>query len=174
MRNLGMLHAAQEQWESALESYAEAENLAKGMGTMDVLANILVSRALAQIGVGDLKGGERTSRQARAYMGRLRDRLGAECNKVDGIILRERGQYLEAEELLLEGRVLFKDLENLLGAAECTLELGIALQRRALGLQQLQIRGFAHIVAAAGDLISALGSRQDLLLEEDDLCLRVL
>jgi len=62
-------------------------------------------------------------------MEELEDRLGlAECDKVEGMILRERCQYLQAEKMLRQGRRVFEELENQLGMAECDLELGSLLQ----------------------------------------------
>jgi tetratricopeptide (TPR) repeat protein len=129
--NLGMAHAAHKQWEVALECYARAEKLAREMGTADVLANILVSQAPAQINAGDLEAAHRSCQQARAYMDQLGDVLGqAECLKVEGMIRAARSQHAQAEECLQEGRLLFQRLKNQLGAAECDLELGRLLGER--------------------------------------------
>ena len=60
----------------------------------------------------------------------MQDRLGlAECEKVQGMICRERGQYAEAANLLRQGKQSFLELENQLGVAECDLELGLVQQR---------------------------------------------
>jgi len=129
--NLGMAHGAQQEWEEALNCYARGWGLAREMGTIDVEANILVSQAVAQIGVGDLEGAEISCQQARAHMEQLGDRLGlAECDKVEGMIHRERSQYPQAEKQLQQGRHRFNELENLLGVAECDLELGRLFQDR--------------------------------------------
>ena len=111
-------------------SYAKGEKLAREIDTVGVLASILVSRAPAQLAVGDLEGAERSCLQARTYMGQLGDRLGlAECSKVEGMICRKRSLYVEAQERLRRGRHLFQELENPLGVAECDLELGLLQQQ---------------------------------------------
>jgi len=151
--NLGMAHAAHEQWEVALECYARAEKLAREMGTVDALANILVSQAPAQLRTGDLEGAHGSCQQARAYMEQLGDALGqAECSKVEGMILRARSQQARAEECLQEGRHLFQRLKNQLGAAECDLELGQLLREhgdleRARQCLESAQRAFAEIGA---------------------------
>ena len=120
-----MTYAAQQAWEDALACYEEGEKLARDMGTVDVVANILVSRGAAQIGTGDLEGAEASCRGAYIYYEPMQDHLGlAECKKVEGAICRERAQYVEAEALLLHSRQSFQDLDNHLGVAECQLELG--------------------------------------------------
>ena len=129
--NLGMAHAARQEWQAALECYTRGGEQAREMGTVDIEANIVVSQAVAQIGVGDLEEAETSCLQARTYMEQLGDRLGlAECSKVEGMICRERSQYSEGEERLQQGRHIFEELENQLGVAECDLELGRLLQDR--------------------------------------------
>ena len=44
--NLGMCHAGQQKWEAAMSCYRRGEALARELGTVDVLANVLVSLAL--------------------------------------------------------------------------------------------------------------------------------
>ena len=127
--NLGMTFAARQTWEEALTCYAEGEKLAREMGTVDVLANILVSQAAAQVGLGDLDAAEVSCQSAEIYYTPMRDPLGlAECDKVKGAICRERAQYPRAEELLQQSRRQFHDLENHLGVAECDQELGLVRQ----------------------------------------------
>jgi predicted ATPase len=127
--NLGMAHAAQEEWQEALRSYGHAQQLAGEMGTVDMEANVFIAQATAQTRVGDLAEASVLCRQARGQMEELEDRLGlAECDKVEGMILRERCQYLQAEKMLRQGRRVFEELENQLGMAECDLELGSLLQ----------------------------------------------
>lgn len=127
--NLGMTYAARQAWEKALTCYAGGEKLAREMGTVDVLANILVSQATAQVGLGDLDAAETSCRSAEIYYTPMQDPLGlAECDKVRGIICRERTQYVRAEELLQQSRKCFCEFENLLGVAECDQELGLVRQ----------------------------------------------
>ena len=114
----------------ALACYAEGEKLARAMGTVDVLANILVSQATTQIGLGDIDGADGSCQGARLYYKEMQDPLGiAECEKVQGVICRERQQYEEAEERLKRSLQSFETLENQLGVAECELELGLLQQR---------------------------------------------
>ena len=132
MHNLGMTYAGREDWEEALSCYAEGERLARDMGTVEVLANILVSRSAAQVGVGDLGGAETSSNGARMYYEEMQDPLGvAECDKILGIVRHHRGEHVPAAVALLKSRRAFRDFENQLGVAECELELGRA--RRASG-----------------------------------------
>ena len=127
--NLGMTYAAQRAWEEALACYAQGEKLARDMGTVDVLANILVGQASVYIGLSDLDGAAASCQGARIYYEQMQDRLGvAECKKVEGMINRGRGLYSEAEALLVEARHSFQDVENELGVAECDLELGLVRQ----------------------------------------------
>ena len=123
--NLGMTHADQELWTKAVKCYDKAEELARKMGTVDLEANILISRAPALIALGDLDGAANSCRRALHHMQRLGDRLGvAECRKVEGMIHCQRDEYTVAQERLEEGRSLFAALDNPLGVAECDLELG--------------------------------------------------
>ena len=128
--NLGMTYAAQQEWEEALTCYTEGEKLARDMGTVDVVANILVGRASVQLNLGDPEEAETACQGAHIYYEQMQDRLGlAECEKVEGMICRERGQYAEAANLLRQGKQRFLHLENQLGVAECDLELGLVQQR---------------------------------------------
>ena len=127
--NLGMTYAARQAWEKALTCYAGGERLAREMGTVDVLANILVSQAAAQVGLEDLDAAETSCQSAEIYYTPMQDPLGlAECDKVRGIICRERTQYARAEGLLQQSRKCFCEFENLLGMAECDQELGLVRQ----------------------------------------------
>ncbi len=134
--NLGMTHADQEQWQKALQWYGKAEELAREMGTVDVEANVLVSAAVAQLEVGDLEASDKSCLLARRHMEQLGDRPGlAECGKVEGMILRQRGAHTLACERLQMGRHLFAELDNALGIAECDMELGRLELARAAGEQ---------------------------------------
>ena len=129
--NLGMTHAGQQDWSTALKCYSEGEKRARVLGILDVIANILVSKAVAQIHLDDLEGSENSCAQARAYMEHMKDPLGlAECRKVEGMICRVRSQFREATRRLQQGRHSFEELENDLGVAECDLELGLLQQQR--------------------------------------------
>lgn len=123
--NMGMNYAAQRAWQQALDCYAAAEELARDMGTVDWLANALVSRAATQVNLNALESALAAVQGARIYYVQLKDMLGlAECTKVEGMICREERQHDRAEELLAQARSLFEDQENLLGTAECLVELG--------------------------------------------------
>ncbi len=129
--NLGLSHADQEDWTMALKFYGEREERARELGTVDVVANILISKAAAQIQVDELEDAETSCKQARLYMEQMKDRLGlAECRKVEGMIYRERAEYRRATECLQQGRYTFLELDNDLGVAECDLELGRLQQER--------------------------------------------
>jgi tetratricopeptide (TPR) repeat protein len=129
--NLGMAHAAQEEWDEALRCYQHGLQLASEMGTIDVEASILVTQSVAQLRAGSPEDAATSCQTARIYMEKLGDRLGlAECDKVEGMICGSQEQYQEAEEHLSKGRHLFEALENRLGVAECELELGRLLQNR--------------------------------------------
>jgi tetratricopeptide (TPR) repeat protein len=102
--NLGMCHANQGDWKNAVTSYDKDEELALELGTIAVLANIRISRAVAELHLGDLDRAESSCLQAVTMMDQLNDRLGlAECHKVEGIIMRERGDYAEATKRLEMG-----------------------------------------------------------------------
>ena len=154
--NLGMCHAAQQEWKVALSCYAKGEELAQGLGTVDVLANLLVSRAQAHARRGELEEAETARERAARLMEQVGNRLGqAECLKVQGIVTRERGQLERASEVLQQGMTAFQALENELGVAECGLELALVAQRRgdtAGARRRLQdsIRLFRQ-VGASGD-----------------------
>lgn len=156
-QNLGMTYAAQQAWEQALACYAEGEKLAREMGTVDVLANILVSRVAAQIGLGALQDAEASCRGAQIYYQQLQDLLGlAECEKMAGVIGRERAQYAEAETRLRHGKQRFQDLENQLGIAECDLELGLVQQ--ALG----DVAGARRYLQASSELFQQIGAEEEV------------
>lgn len=124
--NVGMTCATLERWQEALAQYDKAEQLARHSGTVDVLADILISRAAACAGLGDLEAAELSCHTARGYYEQMQDELGlAECDKVKGTVYRRRGQLGEAETALLGGRQVFLDNENQLGVAECSVELGL-------------------------------------------------
>ena len=132
LHNLGMTHAGQRKWKEALACYAEGEGLGREMGTVDVLANILVSRAMVQVDVNDLDGAETSYQGAQVYFEQMQDALGlAECAKIQGIVLLERGHPVQAAVTLVKCRRGFSSLDNGLGVAECEVELGRA--RRARG-----------------------------------------
>ena len=150
--NLGMAHGAQHEWREALRCYERGCQLAREMGTVDVEANILVSQAVSQLSLGDLDTAETSCRQARVYMAQLEDRLGvAECDKVDGMIHRERAQFGEAQERLERGRHSFELLENRLGVAECELELGRLFHTRGEGdAARLRLRESQRLFSEIG------------------------
>jgi len=123
--NLGMCHAAQQDWPRALSCYEKGEELASKLGVMDVLANILVSRAAAQIHAGQLEAAEDACMKAQVLMEQLEDQVGlAECLKVEAMTLGERGEYGRAEETLRTAMASFSAVDNQLGVAECEVELG--------------------------------------------------
>ena len=154
--NLGMTHAARQRWDEALASYTLGETLSRQSGTVEILANILVSRATAQIGLGDLEAADASCRGARLYYEEMQDELGlAECTKVQGILCRERGQSEEAERLLLGSRLSFQDSENQLGVGECSLELGILRQR--LGDRP----GAGRYLLASAETFDAIGAERE-------------
>lgn len=129
--NLGMCYANQDDWHSAITNYEKGEELAIELGTIQVLANIRISRAVAELHSGRLDAAERLSLQAATLMEQLNDRLGlAECRKVEGMVLRERADYVESLRRLEEGLQMFRDLGNDLGVAECELELGLLERQR--------------------------------------------
>ena len=129
--NLGMCHANQGDPRSAIECYQKGEELAIDLGTVSVLADIRVSRAAAELRLGDLDGAERSCLQSAALMVQLGDPLGlAECRKVEGMVLRERGDLPESRRRLDEGLHAFREHGNELGVAECELELGVLESRR--------------------------------------------
>ena len=155
-QNLGKCHAGQEDWATALSCYAKGEKLARELGTVDVLANLLVSRAIVHVARGELEEAEVACARARQLMDQLSSRIGmAECHKVEGMIDRERGLYPRATDHLEKGMAAFQDLENDLGVAECELELAVVEQRqgelvRARRRLEDSIRRFEQ-VGAAGD-----------------------
>ena len=155
--NLGMTYAAQQEWDEALTCYAEGEKLGREMGTLDVLANILVSAASAGIGLGELEGAEASCQGAQIYYEQLQDRLGlAECDKVQGAICRDRAHYIQAEVLLLQSRQSFQELENQLGMAECDQELGIL--RRQCG----DVEGARRYLQASVALFEQIGAIEEV------------
>lgn len=167
--NLGMMHADQGKWPEALKWYDRGEKQAREMGTVDVEANILVSRAEAETMEGDLEGAGASCAKALVYMEQLGDRLGvAECRKIEGMILRERAEYERAEDRLVQGRTLFEELGNRLGMAECDLELGRLEQARGdadearLRLVEAQTRfgevGAEEDARRVGELLAGLVS----------------
>ena len=127
--NQGMAHADRDRWHEALGSYSQAEQLARDMGTIDMIANVLVNRSVAQIATGDFDGAEASCNGASLYYGQLRDGLGlAECGKAAGMLSRSREQYAAADEQLRDARESFRGLDNQLGVAECDLELAVVLR----------------------------------------------
>lgn len=129
--NLGMCHANQGDWQSAISHYAKGEELALELGTIPVLANIRISRAVAELHSGHLDAAESSRLQAAAMMAQLEDQLGlAECRKVEGMLLRERADFPESQKRLAEGLCMFRELGNDLGVAECELELGLLDRKR--------------------------------------------
>ncbi|MBI4531683.1 MAG: tetratricopeptide repeat protein [Candidatus Latescibacteria bacterium] len=160
--NLGMTHAAQKEWGEAIKCYMESERLSRDMGTVGMMANTLVSRALAQVGIGDLDHAEQSCRAAQAYMEQMGDRLGlAECKKVEGMIHRERVRYAEAEDLIRQGKYLFLDLENQLGVAECNLELGLVLQHRG------DVEGARRYLRESSEIFRQIGAIKDAQKAEE-------
>lgn len=154
--NLGMCHAGQQEWDAARSCYAKGEELARELGTVDVLANILVSRALLHVRRGELDEAETACARSWQLMDQVGNRIGqAECHKVQGMIDRERGLFDRAADQLEKGMAAFQVLENELGVAECELELALVEQRhgdtaRARRHLEDSIRLFQQ-VGAAGD-----------------------
>ena len=121
-----MTHAAARDWRASIQCYENATEMAKKLGVVDVLANILVSRATAEARGGDLDEADLFCRRSAALMEQLGDRLGlAEVHKVEGVICASRQQYEQATAKLSQGRTTFAELENHLGVAECERELGL-------------------------------------------------
>jgi len=154
--NLGMCYTGQQNWEAALSCYTKGEALARELGTVDVLANLLVSRALVHARRAELEEGETACAQAWRLMDQLGNRLGlAECHRVQGMIDRERGLFDRAADQLTKGMAAFQALENELGVAECELELALVEHRqgdtaRARRRLEGSVRLFQQ-VGAAGD-----------------------
>jgi len=84
LQQLGMAHAAQQEWPEALRSYGYAQELAREMGTVAIEGNALIAQAAVQVQIGDLAEASVLCRQARGHIGELEDRLGiAELGKED-------------------------------------------------------------------------------------------
>jgi len=164
--NLGMCYAGQQDWKSALSCYRKGEDLAGELGTVEVHASLLVSRALVHVQRAELEEAEIAGARAYELMDQVGSRIGlAECQKVQGMIDRERGLLDRAAEHLEKGMAAFQVLENELGVAECGLELALVEQRRgdtARARRHLEdsIRLFQQ-VGAAGE-----ARRGEALLEE--------
>ncbi|MFH1568417.1 MAG: tetratricopeptide repeat protein [Gemmatimonadota bacterium] len=155
-QNLGMCHAGQQEWEAALSCYNRGEVLARELGTVDVLANLLVSRAVVHLRRGELEDAEVAGSRAQTLMEQLANRIGlAECRKVKGMVSRERGRPAEAIQELSQAAAAFQVLENELGVAECQLELALVERQqgekdRARRRLQDAVQLFEK-VGAAGD-----------------------
>lgn len=130
--NLGLTHAVLGSLDTALRCYTQAIEVAERLGVADVMANILVSQAAAQVHAGDIEEADVSCRRSSVLMEQLGDRLGAaECLKVDGMICASRDQLERAVQRLSDGGSRFEQLGNSLGKAECEQEL--AAVRRQQG-----------------------------------------
>lgn len=160
--NLGLTHGLQQEWATAVKCYEQGEKLADDMGALDVLANILVSKAPAQLATGNTEDAAQSCARSRTYMEQLGDHLGvAECYKVEGMISMEEADFAAAESQLQRGRHLFVELENPLGVAECDLEIGRLAKRR--GAVEDARRSFEE----ARSRFSEIGAKADVQKAED-------
>lgn len=135
---LGVVLAAQRQWEAALRCHQQSESLARRLGAAHLLSRALAHQARALAGAG---AGERAGWQclaARVHAERLGDRRGrAACDKLEGIVCRERALaadaaalYAEAQEHLQRGSWAFGELGDRFEEGECELELGLLERER--------------------------------------------
>ena len=116
--------------ELALRQFSLAATHAEEMGMYGVWANVQVSRAQAQVILGDIDGAVVSRERARAEMARVDDQLGLwECEKVSGMISRERGNHEEAEGQLRAAATGFSSVSNPLGEAESQYELALLYER---------------------------------------------
>lgn len=155
--NLGMCLVASQLWPDALACFEEGEAIARDLGTTDLLADLLVSKAQALAGLGQVDAAEGAVLGARLYYEQGDDPLGlAECDKVEAGLQRRRGRLAEAERRLASARERFDQLGNRLGAGECALELGLVHQAEG------RLEAARDCFARARALFEEVGARHEV------------
>ena len=137
--NIGVTNMALSRLDAAGDAFVEASSIADALGTVSSRIIIDINRASLDVARGDLHGAKRFIDGAIAMAATTGDRLAqGEAQKVDGIIARERGDFVAAEERLLGASRIATELDNQTLLGESARELAELYSRLGRNREMLQ------------------------------------
>lgn len=171
--NLGLIHKARSEWDQAVWSYNRAIIIAATIGARNVLMDAYIRIAELYLTLGSIENAGQHCQQALALAAELGGRLeqGRSLN-IQGRIYQMRRQWDRAQEMLLQAKEIFSDLDirageafilkNLADLHRARGELGQSslLADRALSLAQRveEQQLVAEIILLKGELLEDRGS----------------
>ncbi len=157
LNNLGMLYTRMERWDTAARAYDEAVQIAQVLGDLPTRILLEVNRASHLIARQDYANARASCDLAMELSRQTRDThaLG-ETYKCYGVIARETGDFVLAEESFNHASRIAEERQDLLLAAETSREMAEMYRRQGRNRDTLQCLNRAH------RLFSQLHARPDL------------
>ena len=166
--NLGMTYADRGIWKTAMDCYERGFGIAQRLGTLDVMANIYLSRAELLLELGDSSMAASCCARALDVYRKTGNRLGeADTYRVLGRVFMAQGQWTTAASLFKDSLRLnveyskplnvaeaYRDLGKMQGAMGHTAEARASFEAALAGFQKLRAKEDA---AGVEGLIEALG-----------------
>lgn len=157
LNNLGMLHTGQRRWAEAQTMYEEGLQIAGALGEVAMRIQIEVNYADHYVARGDFDQARVVADSVAELARRVGDhRFDGELEKTYGIIAREAGDYLRAEEHLTRAQEIAQRRADQLVFADAT-KAKADLHRR-----QGRNRDSLHCLNAAHRAFSQLRARLDV------------
>jgi predicted ATPase len=121
--NIGITHAEERVWKAANDFFGKSLAISDTMGLLPLKSITFLNRAFVLSQLANYEEAEEYNIKARRLLIQLKDELGlAEYHKIQGVILREKRCWMEAEKEFQTAIKKYYQLENRLGVAETELE----------------------------------------------------
>jgi tetratricopeptide (TPR) repeat protein len=161
--NMGMTHAKKENWREATQCYEKAFEIAHEVGSLDVVANIYLSRAELMMALGDTSMSATCCALALDIYRQTGDKLGeADSYRLLGNVFTLRKQWATAETLFADSIRLNIEFDNPLNVAETHRDLGKLYTARGQKMKAQEsftaaLAGFENLGARADvEIVNAL------------------
>ncbi|MCH6576128.1 MAG: tetratricopeptide repeat protein [Bacteroidetes bacterium] len=129
--NIGMVYLESEDYESALEAFDEAIEIAKQGRFMSILCLIYLAKSQVLIAMDDIYYASEFADKALDISNSTDDKLtSADIYRVKGIIERLRKNYNDAESFLLNSLRMNASLKNEKNIAETSFELAVLYEEK--------------------------------------------
>ena len=153
--NLGMTHVKKRDWNAAMDSYERGYDIAQDKGLLDVMANIMLSRAELLLELGDTAIAAHCSARALDIYRKTEDHLGeGDSYRLLGRLFTLREQWTTALSLFQDSIRLNEEYSNPLGLAEAHRDMGRMFAVRGHSTEareayEVAVSGFQQLDAQA-------------------------
>ncbi|HKG93331.1 MAG TPA: diguanylate cyclase [Gemmatimonadaceae bacterium] len=157
LNNLGMLYTDMQRWEEAERAYGEAVQIADVLGDLTALVLYQVNLAEMWVARGEFDRARQCCDRAMQLSAQTGDtHAHGEAYKIYGIIARDTGDYVLAEQHFIRARAIAEERQDLLLQAETAKEQADLYSRQGRNRDTLQNLNRAHRA------FSQLRARRDL------------